>query len=203
MGSSILIKTSLISIGIIIMLKFIPSHTYQSIKKQKLSPVGHSFLILSTPQEKKGYQFVGAEKCASTCHNNDTMGFQYNRWEKGPHSEAFVILSSKQAGKYARRAHIKTNPQVHTGCLKCHITGSELDSTYFAATYKKEEGVTCEACHKKISDGKTYLPKEADCLKCHNGSSHKMNKFNFIKDYSKIVHTTPETNIVSEENTKK
>jgi hypothetical protein len=202
MKSGAITKTSLVSIGIIMMLKFIPAQTDQSVKNQGLKAIGHSFLILSMPQEKPGYQYVGAEKCASVCHNNDTMGFQYNSWKKSPHSEAFVILSSKQAGKYARRAYLKTNPQGHSVCLKCHITGNELDSSYFTATYKKEEGVTCEACHKKISDGKTYLPKEADCLKCHDNSAHKMNKFNFIKDYSKIAHSRPEPNKVLEENPK-
>jgi hypothetical protein len=142
-------------------------------------------------QEKTRYQFVGAEKCASVCHNNDTMGFQFNSWNSSPHRDAFNILASKKAEKYAIKAHLTANPQESQACLKCHITGGELDSSYFTATYKKEEGVTCEECHKHIYDGKTYLPTEADCLKCHNDSLHKVHKFDFRKGCTEIAHKRP------------
>jgi hypothetical protein len=142
-------------------------------------------------QEKSGYKYIGAEKCASVCHNNEKMGFQYNSWKKSIHSESFKILASKKAGRYAKKAHITENPQESAACFKCHITGGDLDSSYFTASYKKEEGVTCEACHKQLSDGKTYLPNESDCLKCHNDSFHKMSKFDFKKETAKFPHPRP------------
>ncbi len=142
-------------------------------------------------QENTQYQFKGAETCASVCHNNDTMGFQYNIWNGSPHRNAYKILDSKKAESYARKVNLAENPQESQTCLKCHTTGGDLDSSFFTATYKKEEGVTCEACHKQISDGKTYLPKEADCLQCHNNSLHKIHTFNFIEGSAKIEHPRP------------
>jgi len=142
-------------------------------------------------QEETKYRYVGIGKCASVCHNKEEMGFQYNIMKNGPHSQAFKILVSKKAESYARKANIAENPQESQTCLKCHTTGGDLDSSFFTATYKKEEGVTCEACHKHISDGKTYLPNEADCLQCHNNSIHKIHTFNFMEDSAKIAHPRP------------
>lgn len=145
-------------------------------------------------QEKNKYLFLGVEKCASVCHNNDTMGYQYNSWNRSPHSMAYKILDSKKAQKYAREAKIKEDPRESQTCLKCHITASGLDSSYLSATYRKDDGVTCEACHKHYYDGKTYLPKETDCLKCHKDSPHSINKFDFIEACAKIAHPRPKVN---------
>jgi hypothetical protein len=145
----------------------------------------------SSMQKNTRYLYLGAEKCASVCHNNDSMGFQYNSWIKSPHSDAYKILDSKKAEKYAREANVIENPQESQACQKCHITASGLDSTYFAATYNKEDGVTCEACHKHNYNGKTYIPAEADCLICHNDSLHKVHKFNFREESLKIEHKRP------------
>ena len=139
-------------------------------------------------QEGKKYQYLGAEKCASVCHNNDTMGYQYNSWLTSPHRESYSVLASRKADKYARAANIKENPQESNACLKCHITGADLDSSFLTATYKKDDGVTCEACHKHSYDGKTYIPKEEDCLQCHNESLHKINKFNFKEGNARLAH---------------
>jgi len=145
-------------------------------------------------QKKTKYLFVGAEKCASVCHNNEKMGYQFNIWNTSLHKDAFNILVSKKGKKFARQANLSENPQESRICLKCHVTGGELDSSYFSGTYKKEDGVTCEECHKQISDGKTYLPVEANCLKCHNDSLHKIPKFNFKEDSAKILHKRPKVN---------
>ena len=119
------------------------------------------------------------------------MGFQYDIVKSSPHAQAFNILLTKHANQYAKKANIKENPQESSVCLKCHVTGGGLDSSYFAATYKKEDGVTCEACHKGEYISKTFLPKETDCLKCHNDSVHKMHKFDFIEGSAKIAHPRP------------
>jgi hypothetical protein len=145
----------------------------------------------SSMQKNTRYHYVGAEKCASVCHNNDSMGFQYKSWNSSPHRDAYKILGSKKAERYAREANIIENPQDSQACLRCHITASDLDSSYFAATYRKEDGVTCEACHKHNYDGKTYLPNETDCLTCHNNSLHKVPKFNFKEGSLKIEHKRP------------
>jgi hypothetical protein len=132
-------------------------------------------------QEEYKYQYVGAEKCAFICHNSENTGFQYNIWKNGPHSKAFNALSSEKAIFFAKKARLKENPEESSACLKCHVTGEELDASHLTATYKKEDGVTCEACHKQKFVAKTFLPKETDCLKCHDNSAHRIHKFNFRK----------------------
>jgi len=156
-----------------------------------------SSLILSKSiplQEKVKYHYVGMEKCASECHNNEKMGFQYNRMKNGPHSNAFKILNSGKGAVYAKKAGIKENPQESQVCLKCHVTGGGLDSSFFAATYRKEEGVTCEACHKGAYISKAFIPKAEDCLKCHNDSVHRISHFNFTRNIEKISHPRPKVN---------
>ena len=145
-------------------------------------------------QEKVKYRYVGMGKCASVCHNNEKMGFQYDIMKDSPHSNAFKILISDRAVRYAKKAKVKENPQESPICLNCHITGGGLDTSFFAPTYRKEEGVTCEACHKGAFITKAFIPKETDCLKCHNDSVHRINKFNFRKNCVKIAHPRPKTN---------
>jgi hypothetical protein len=147
-------------------------------------------------QEKPKYEYVGVEKCASVCHNNEKMGFQYDIWKTSIHAESFKILNSKKARRYAREGGVKVNPQESSACLKCHTTGGELDSSYFTASYKKEEGVTCEACHKHEYLDKTYLPGKTDCLKCHNDSFHKIQKFDFGEKSAKIAHPRPKVEAI-------
>jgi hypothetical protein len=142
-------------------------------------------------QEKVKYQYLGMEKCSSTCHNNEKMGFQYNIVKSSPHAKAFIILVSKKATRYSKNANVKENPQESLVCLNCHVTGAGLDSSSLTSTYKKEDGVTCEACHKGEFITKTFLPKETDCLKCHNDSVHKVHKFDFKNDCAKIAHQRP------------
>ena len=142
-------------------------------------------------QEKGKYLYVGMEKCASVCHNNKDMGFQYDMVKTSPHANAFQILFSKKAARYAKKADIKENPRESPVCLKCHVTGGGLDSSFFSATYRKDDGVTCEACHKGAYTTKTFIPKEEDCLKCHNGSVHKIHIFNFKQNCVKIAHPRP------------
>jgi hypothetical protein len=142
-------------------------------------------------QVTESYKYVGAEKCGSSCHNTDSLGRQYDSWIKSPHAEAFTVLSSRKALKISRHEGMDNDPREERLCLKCHVTGAGLDSSSFSPTYRKEDGVTCEACHKRASDGKTYLPDEKDCEGCHNNSVHSMKKFIAIKGMAKINHPRP------------
>jgi hypothetical protein len=146
-------------------------------------------------QEPVKYRYVGMEKCASVCHNTEEMGFQYDIVKNSQHANAYRILSSEKAFHFAKNANIKENPMESQVCLKCHVTGGGLDSSFFAATYKKEDGVTCEACHKGAFITKTYIPKEADCLICHNDSVHNIRQFNFSNACAKIAHPRPKTKL--------
>jgi hypothetical protein len=162
---------------------------YATIKK-------HNFLmaesICGVLQEESKYLYLGADKCASVCHNNKEMGFQYDKFLSSPHAKSFEILTSEKALRYARNANKKENPQECSLCLKCHVTGGGLDSSFFADTYKKEDGVTCEACHKKEYVPKSFLPVEEDCLKCHKNSVHRIHKFDFRERFERIAHPRPE-----------
>ena len=152
-------------------------------------------------QGKAKYKYVGARACVDRCHNSEESGFQYNKWKKSRHSKSYISLSSVKALKYAQKAGIKENPQESLICLKCHITGSGLDSSSFGSTYSKEEGVTCEACHKdefttitlwkgnsRVVNTKDLQPDEKTCLKCHNNQVHKTGRFNFKTMFEKIAH---------------
>lgn len=152
-----------------------------------LLPVG----IKRFMQDSSKYHYVGIEKCASVCHNNEEMGFQYDIMKNGPHSQAYKILTSKKAMHYAKNAKVKVDPQESTVCLKCHVTGGGLDSSFFTVTYKQDDGVTCEACHKGPYIAKTFLPTETDCLNCHNNSFHKISDFDFKDRSAKIAHPRP------------
>lgn len=137
------------------------------------------------------YRFVGISKCATECHNNDKLGFQYNIVKNGPHANSFQALLSDKAKTISVNAGINGEPAKNTVCLKCHITGSGLDSSFYASTYRKEDGVTCEACHKGAFRPKTYIPQEADCLSCHNNSVHETPAFNYKVNCAKIAHPRP------------
>ncbi|HEY5535000.1 MAG TPA: multiheme c-type cytochrome [Ignavibacteria bacterium] len=158
-------------------------------KSDLLLPVEISRFV----QENPKYNYIGIEKCASVCHNKDEMGFQYNIMKNGPHSQAYKILTSKQARKYAKNVKVKVDPEESMVCLKCHVTGGGLDSSFFAVTYRKDEGVTCEACHKGPYITKAFLPTEIDCLKCHNDSVHKISEFDFKDKSAKIAHPRPKS----------
>ena len=144
-------------------------------------------------QETTRYIYVGAGTCASKCHNNQEMGFQYEKWKSSRHSESYIILASEQALLYSQEAGIKENPQESQVCLKCHITGSGLDPSSFADTYRRDEGVTCEACHKGEFITKTFLPDKAECLKCHTDSVHNIPPFDFEEGCTKISHPRPKS----------
>ena len=141
--------------------------------------------------EKPRYEYIGVEECASPCHNDKKLGFQYGAWKGSAHSKAFKSLSSEKAELYAKNVNLKESSLESIECLKCHITGAELDASYFTATYKKEDGVTCEACHKRKTSKETVLPEEKDCLKCHNDSGHPVSEFNFKEWCAKIAHPRP------------
>ena len=75
--------------------------TYRVIEKSDfLLPEGGSRFV----QEKSKYCYIGAEKCASVCHNNEEMGFQYNIWKESRHSKSYLSLASDRALRYAKNA---------------------------------------------------------------------------------------------------
>jgi len=188
-NKKILIFILLIVFGLFLILESFQSNKFYAVPENNVILLDQG--TSRSMQEKPKYQYVGIEKCASVCHNSEEMGFQYSIVKSGPHSKAFIILASKKALRYAKDAKVKVSPEKSSVCLKCHVTGGDLDSTFFAATYKKEDGVTCEACHKGAYITRSFLPTELDCIKCHNNSVHKVSRFDYREKYSKIAHPRP------------
>jgi Cytochrome c554 and c-prime len=141
------------------------------------------------------YIYIGAEACATKCHNSDTLGYQYNTWKGSRHSKSYESLTGEKALIYCKTAGIAENPWESLTCLKCHITAAGYDLSSLGATYKKEDGVTCEGCHKSEFIPKTFLPKVEDCLKCHNNSVHEVSSFDFKQRCLKISHPRPKTKL--------
>ncbi len=154
---------------------------------------GRNFRDPDSGQEKTKYIYVGVEACAAKCHNNDTMGYAYDKWKTSGHAKSFEDLKTKKAFAFAEQAGVRDNPWDNILCLKCHVTAAGLDASSLASTYKLEDGVTCEACHKGELVTKTFIPKETDCLTCHNGSVHSVSAFNFQEGCLKISHPRPKS----------
>jgi len=142
-------------------------------------------------QEITRYVYVGAEACAVKCHNNNELGHQYDRWKESRHSQSYTSLSTDLAQRYCKEAGITEDPRESLTCLKCHVTASGADSSSIGTTYKREDGVTCESCHKGEFIPKTFLPGKDDCLKCHNDSVHNVSPFDFSERCMKISHPRP------------
>jgi len=144
-------------------------------------------------QDTIRYIYVGAETCAGKCHNNEELGHQYDSWRNSRHSKSYESLNTEKALVYFKKAGLTGSPGESFTCLKCHVTAAGYDALSLGSTYKKEDGVTCESCHKGEFIPKTFLPKEADCLKCHSNSVHEVTAFDFIERCLKISHPRPKT----------
>jgi len=100
--------------------------------------------------------------------------------------------------------NLKTDPTEAPECLKCHATGY-FPGEQMMPTNKKEDGVTCEACHGPGSVYKNKHGKEKTeeglklgliigkndekiCKKCHNPESPTFAGFNYKKDWEKVKH---------------
>jgi hypothetical protein len=160
------------------------------------------FLALSTLAENK---YVGAKFC-SACHKAGKGGTAYAVWEKSGHAKAFETLKGKEAEEIAKKKGLKKPASESPECLKCHVTGGG-DAKNVEAGFKKEEGVTCEACHGAASGfkmmhnkGDIAKSKEAGmifgkdpkaCEKCHNAESPTQKAFKFDEMWAKIEHKLP------------
>ena len=144
------------------------------------------FLVGVTSGGEKADKYVGMVKC-KTCHRAKIRGQQFQKWVAGPHAKAYEVLGTDKAKAVAKKAGVKGSPQEAAECLTCHVTAYNVADSLKAATYKMEEGITCEACH---GPGSSYFPlkvmkalyerttdaasvgltrpNEAVCKTCHN-----------------------------------
>lgn len=156
-------------------------------------------------------QYIGATKC-KMCHSSKARGDAYGIWMNSKHAQAFTMLGSEEAKAAAKKAGLDGDPQKSGKCLKCHVTAFDAPATAKAATYKQEEGVTCETCHgpgslyqpmkvmKALADGSqdakavAFREGEKDkCVKCHNSESPTFKEFKVEEALKLIAHPTPKT----------
>lgn len=152
-------------------------------------------------------KYTGAKMCAA-CHKGGKGGTAFAVWEKSAHAKAFQTLFSDASKKIAKDKGLKTAPSESPACLKCHITGGGAAKNV-EASFKREEGITCEACHGAAS-GYKMLHNKGDlakskaagmdpgqkdakfCITCHNAESpsHK-SAFKLDEMWSKMEHGLP------------
>lgn len=159
--------------------------------------------IFSSQADNK---FVGSKLCAA-CHKAGKGGTAYAVWEKGAHAKAYQTLLGDQAKKFAKERGIKVAPNEAPECLKCHVSGGGIAKNV-EATFKKEEGVGCEACHGAASAFKMahikgdraknkelgmVIPAKDEklCVTCHNSESPTFKGFKFNEMWAKIEHGLP------------
>jgi hypothetical protein len=145
--------------------------------------------------------YVGSDKC-KTCHNAKDKGEAYTKWKASPHAKAYETLAGDAAKK------VNKDAQKDAKCLKCHDTGADLAADKLAKSFKKDQGVQCEACHgpgekhvkarmaseddSNVTDTEIIkAPTEKTCVACHNKESPTFKGFNFAEYDKKIEHKNP------------
>ena len=160
-------------------------------------------------QAQNGNTYVGVETCAM-CHKTEKQGSQLSIWQNSAHSKAFETLKTEKANQIAKEKGFKT-PAVETPeCLKCHVTGYNLDASMLGKKFKVEDGVQCETCHgagsaykdMKVMKDKDLAVKnglvmheklENFCIGCHNVESPTYVDMNINEAWQKIKHSVPKT----------
>ena len=126
--------------------------------------------------------YVGSRVCAS-CHNGPGMGHQYSKWLLSKHAQAYTALSRPEAWEIARISGLREEPWKAQICLGCHSTAYKADEREIdAETFRREDGLQCEACHGPGSEYSTEaimrdrkaammaglkMPTKDDCMVCH------------------------------------
>ncbi len=154
-------------------------------------------------------QYIGAAKC-KMCHSAKAKGESYVIWSNSSHAKAYATLATEEAKAVAKKAGVEGDPQKSAKCLKCHVTAHDAAATAKAATYKMEEGVTCETCHGPASlyqsmkvmkalaagtqDKAAVAYNSGDkktCVKCHNQESPTYKPFKAEEAFKMIAHPAP------------
>jgi len=146
-------------------------------------------------------RYVGVMACAE-CHKGPMMGYQFSRWRMSRHALAFADLMTPEALSIAKQEGIEGLPAESKECLKCHMTGGS-GSMHADATFSRDEGVGCEACH---GAGSEYLHEaimmdrpaalaaglkpvtEDTCFECHENAHGK--PFDVKTAWNHISHPT-------------
>ncbi|MBU2493049.1 MAG: cytochrome c family protein [Bacteroidetes bacterium] len=160
------------------------------------------------------HSYVGAETCG-VCHKSEKQGKQFDIWKASAHSKAYETLKTAEADSIAKAKGLSTNAILSEACLKCHVSGYNINASLKTAKFKMEDGVQCETCHgagsdyknikimKNIKDAEknglrvfaTAKERIALCKGCHNSESPTFDssKSDFSKMWSKIKHDIPKS----------
>ena len=157
---------------------------------------------LPTPADPSQPRYTGSHACGQ-CHGGPESGYQYSRWLRSGHANAYATLATSKAREIARQSGIDGDPMAAAACLKCHTTAYHDPAGGAEASYALFEGVGCEACH---GPGSSYSPepvmrdKQAamlaglktvthdTCLGCHADAHGK--PFDVETAWQQILHPT-------------
>lgn len=143
-------------------------------------------------------KYIGAKMCGA-CHKGEKGKNVYEKWTSSDHAKAFETLKGEKAKQIAAKMGI-SDASTSDKCLSCHVTHGGN-----GAGIKKEEGVTCEACHgagseyksKAVMENRTEAVKkglilgknDAElCKKCHNPKSPTYKPFDYNKKWNAVKH---------------
>lgn len=136
-------------------------------------------------------EYIGHNQC-KVCHNKKPEGEQWTVWKSMGHAKAFDALKTDEAKKIAEERGLAKPPHEAPECVKCHVTGYDLETASLPAKIKPEDGVQCETCHgpgeNHVTDGRDVMFKkktaeevdwmanlmevtEENCRECHNEES--------------------------------
>jgi hypothetical protein len=148
--------------------------------------------------------YVGSRVCRQ-CHDQGPQGGAWVSWLRSGHSHTYWRLAGDWALYLARlRPHYSDleNPIEDQRCLLCHVTGLQDDDALMDASFRMEEGVSCEACHgpgslyvepgimadrDRFRTNGGVLPTAATCRGCHRNSD----RFDYDTWWPKIAHARP------------
>jgi hypothetical protein len=167
------------------------------------------FVIFGQDSTSKKHAFIGVDACAP-CHKTEKQGKQLEIWKNSKHAEAFKTLQTEKADKIAAELGHTTPAAETEDCLKCHVSGFDVDKSLLGAKFKIEEGVQCETCHGAGEDYKSlkimksreesiahglivHDTIEAYCVSCHNPESPTYVPFEVEPMWEKIKHDVPES----------
>lgn len=163
-------------------------------------------LLISQPSGK--FSYVGVDVCAP-CHKTEKQGKQLDIWKESKHSQAFKTLQTEKANEIAKGLGFNTPAAETEACLKCHVSGYNVDASMLGQKFKIEDGVQCETCHgpgseyrnlkvmqsreESVAKGLLVYDKIDDlCIKCHNSESPTYVEKDFNELWELIKHYVPE-----------
>jgi len=164
--------------------------------------------LFSQTETSKKHSYVGVQVCAP-CHKTEKQGMQLDIWQKSNHSNAFKTLQTEKANTIAKEKGFTTPAAETEACLKCHVSGFNVEKALLGEKFKMEDGVQCETCHGPGSDYKTlkimksreesianglivHKNHEEFCKSCHNPESPTFVEKDINEMWQKIKHNVPE-----------